>query len=228
VPSQSSATASCCTLTVQRRRTCPPARKTTAAVILCTTALKGGGQPKNTGQQTAIEVYACSCCPARSGHPSRLGRQGRLKRTGGHGGTLSTDKRGGGGGGGPQLNHALPVKARGQRRADVRTPPPFGRGSGGCGERGGRNRKGSGDVARNLGHAAVPPRLDAPPQAAAMSFATRRTCGVIGCGWQSGSRESVGAAKRGSGTTTIASSKRKLVSRSHTSSIPALRRRRWQ
>ena len=183
---------------------------------------------KIKGQQTAIEVYLYSCYSARSRDPSRLGPQGRLKRTGGHEGTLSTKKRGGRGGGGPQLCHTLPVMARGQLRANVPTPPPFGRGSGGCGGRGGRDRKGGGDVARNLGHATVPLRLDAP-QAAAMSFATQRTCDVIGCGWKSGGRESVGAAKRGSGTTTIliASSKIKLVSRSHKSSVPALRRRRW-
>jgi len=180
---------------------------------------------KKMGQQTAIEVHLSSCCPACSRDSSLLGHQGRLKRTGGHEGTLSTEKRGRGVGGGPQLCHALPVMPRGQRRANVPAPPPFGRSSGGCGERGGRDRKGSGDVSRNICHATVPPRLNAP-QATAVSIATQRTCDVIGCGWKSGSRESVGAAKRGSGTTTIASRKRKLVSRSHTSSVSAPRRRR--
>lgn len=180
---------------------------------------------KKIGQQTAIEVYLYSCCPARCRDTSRPGHQGRLKRTGGHEGTLSTEKRGRVVGGGPQLCHALSVMPRGQRRANVPAPPPFGRGSGGCGERGGCDRKGGGAVARNLCHATVPPRLNAP-QATEMSFATQRSCDVIGCGWKSGSRESVGAAKRGSGATMIASSKRKLVSRSHTSSVSALRRRR--
>jgi len=49
---------------------------------------------------------------------------------------------------------------------------PFGRGGGGCGDRGGRDIKGGGHFARNLGRAAGLHCLDTPP-AAEMLFTTQ-------------------------------------------------------